>query len=241
MTSLALTERNVRELQRDPMSVGIAIVLPVALLLVLQSFGGQDVEFLEATMLTPGIVLFAFVMLMFGAATGLARDRESALLDRLLTTPLRAWQFVVAYSVPSLVIGTVQAVVLYAIGVAVGLDAVGSWALVALVSGLMLVLYVALGMIAGAILSVTQVAGVYTVILLLTVFGGAWFDLDELGGPLATVGDALPFKPALDASRAVLADGAGFGDIASDLGVVTAYAVVAAASAVGVFARRMRA
>ena len=40
-----------------------------------------------------------------------------------------------------------------------------------------------------------------------------------------SIGDVLPFKHALDAARAVMADGAGFGDIASDVYWISGYTI----------------
>jgi ABC-2 type transport system permease protein len=239
MRSAELARRNVKEVARDPLSLGIAVALPVGLLLVLQSFGGDDVEILTPTQLTPGIVLFGFVMVMFSSAMILARDRETALLNRLLTTPLRSWEFVAGYSVPYLAVGAAQAAVLLVLGALLGMEVAGSLLLVAAILAAMLVFYVALGMVFGSLMTVAQTSGAYAVVLLLTVFGGAWFDVNEIGGVFETIGDALPFKHALDACRAVLADGAGVGDVAGDLRWILGYAVAAVAAAVLVFRRRM--
>ena len=103
----------------------------------------------------------------------------------------------------------------------------------------MAVFYVALGMILGALLTVAQTSGAYAVVLLLTIFGGAWFDLEEIGGVFLTIGDVLPFKHALDATRAVMADGAGLSEIATDLYWIGAYTIGAVALAIVVFQRRM--
>ena len=239
MRSSQLVQRNLKEIGRDPLSLGIAIVLPVVLLLVLQSIGSEDVPFMMPTLLTPGIVLFGFVMLMFSSAMILAKDRETALLARLFTTPLRSSDFVAAYSVPYVLVAIVMAIVLYAIGALLGLEINGSIALVALILLLMAVFYISLGMILGALFSVAQVSGGYAVVLLLTIFGGAWFNLEDIGGVFMTIGDLLPFKHALDATRAVMADGAGFADITTDLAWVAGYTVVAIISAVGLFKHRM--
>jgi ABC-2 type transport system permease protein len=238
--SSELTKRNLREVVRDPLSLGIAVVLPLLLLLTLQAIGGEAAPFLTPTLLTPGIVLFGFVMVMFSSAMILARDRETALLARLLTTPLRSSDFVSGYSLPYLLVAVVQAGVLLGVGALLGLRIDGSIALVALVFALMAVFYVALGMILGAALTVAQTSGAYAVVLLLTIFGGAWFDLETIGGVFLTIGDALPFKHALDATRAVMADEASLSDISSDLYWVGAYTTCAVMLAVFTFQRRMR-
>ena len=240
MRSTELVKRNVKEVIRDPLSLGIAVALPLVLLLTLQALGGDDTPFLTPTLLTPGIVLFGFVMVMFSSAMILSRDRETSLLARLLTTPLRSSDFVSGYSVPYLLVAVVQATVLLVVGAMLGLDSDGSVVLVALVLALMAVFYVAVGMILGAVLTVAQTSGAYAVVLILTIFGGAWFDLEEIGGVFLTIGDVLPFKHALDATRAIMADGAGLGDIATDLYWIGGYTIGAVALAVVMFRRRMR-
>ena len=239
MRSAELAKRNVKEVIRDPLSLGIAVALPLVLLLTLQALGGDDTPFLTPTMLTPGVVLFGFVMVMFSSAMILSRDRETSLLARLLTTPLRSSDFVSGYSLPYLLVAIVQAVVLLSVGAMLGLGSDGSVVLVALILASMAVFYVALGMILGALLTVAQTSGAYALVLILTIFGGAWFDLEEIGGVFLTIGDVLPFKHALDAARAVMADGAGLSEIATDLYWIGAYTIGAVALAIVVFQRRM--
>ena len=231
--------RNSLELLRDPLSLGIAVALPLVLLLTLEALGSADTPYLTATLLTPGIVLFGFVMLMFSAAMALSKDRESSLLARLFTTPLSAGGFIAAYSLPYLPVAAAQAVVLFIIGGLSGLTIVGNIGLVVLMLGLMAVFYVALGMLLGTTMTVNQVSAVYAVVLLLTIFGGAWVDLSTLGGAFETVANLLPFAHALDSTRAVMADGAGLADIAADLAWVAGYCAVTAAAAVWLFRRQM--
>lgn len=243
MSSRPLASRNLKSLLRDPLSLGLAVALPVGLLLILlaigRAIGEADASWLTATQVTPGIVLFGYVMLMFSAAMGLSRDRESSLLARLFTTPLSASGFIAGYSLPYLPVAAAQAVALYVIGAFYGLSIVGSVALVILVLGLMAAFYIALGMVLGTTLTVNQVSGAYAAILLLTIFGGAWMDLSQLGGAFETAASVLPFAHALDATRAVMADGAGLADIAGDLAWVAGYTTVTVAAAVGLFRRQM--
>lgn len=240
---MELAKRNFKEVLRDPVSLSIAIILPIALLLILSGvgngIGAENAPFLTATVLTPGVALFGFVMLMFSAAMILARDRETSLLSRLLTTPLRPSDFVAAYSLPFLVVAAIQAIALFVIGGFLGLKMEGSVGLVILVMFAMSVLYIGLGMILGSVFTVKQVSGGYTLILLLTIFGGSWFDLELIGGAFLSVAKALPFLHALDASRDVMNDGATLSTIAGDLYWVMGYTAVAVVMAVLAFRRRM--
>lgn len=238
MRSLALAKRNFIEVWRDPLSLGLTIGLPIAMLLVMQLLSGVD-EFFSVTSLMPGIVLFGFVMLMFSAALALSRDRESALFSRLLTAPLVPNDFVSGYSLPYLPVALIQAAVLFAIGLFLGLGTEGNVALVILILSIMAIMYIAWGMILGATFSTKAVPFAYMVILLLTIFGGAWMDLDAIGGVFRTAGDIFPFAHALDASRAIMIDGAGFGDVATHLYWMLGYTVVTVALAIFSFKRRM--
>ena len=238
MRSLALGKRNFIEVWRDPLSLSLTIALPAGLLLVFQLLSDVD-SFFSAASLVPGVVLFGFVMLMFSAALAMARDRESELFSRLLTAPLNSNQFVTGYSLPYLPVAVIQALALFAIGLALGLEVNGNLGLVALVLGLMAVMYIAWGMVIGAVFSTKTATFPYMGILLLTIFGGAWFDLEAIGGAIKTVGDWLPFAHALDATRDVLIRGAGFGTIAADLWWIVGYTLVSVVIAVVVFRRRM--
>ena len=94
MSSTPLASRNLKGVVRDPLSLGLAVALPVGLLLILlavgRAVGEADAGWLTATQLTPGIVLFGVVMLMFASAMVLSRDRDSSLLARLFTAPVSA-------------------------------------------------------------------------------------------------------------------------------------------------------
>lgn len=238
MRSLELAKRNFREVWRDWLSLGLTIGLPLLMLLVLQALGGVD-AFFSPTNLAPGVALFGFVMLMFSAAMTLSRDRESALFSRLLTAPLKSGDFAAAYSLPYLAVAIIQGVVLYAVAALLGLEMNGNVFLVILILLVSAVLFVGLGMITGSFFTYKQVPFVYMVILLLTIFGGAWMDLEAIGGGFQSFGNVFPFAHAMDAVRDIMVDGAGFSAVATDLYWVVGYTVVVVGLAVWAFRRRM--
>lgn len=238
MRSAELVKRNLKEILRDPLSLALTIGLPVIMLLILQGLDGVD-EFFTPTLLAPGIVLFGFVMLMFSSAMILAKDRETALFSRLLTAPLRPTDFVLGYSLPFLGVAVIQGALIFAVARVLGLGVEGNVALVVLVLGVMAVFFVGLGMILGSLLKVAPLSGAYSVVLLLTIFAGTWFNLDSIGGPIQSVENLLPFVHALDATRDVMAEGAGLSAIATDLYWVIGYTLAATALAVGAFRSRM--
>jgi ABC-2 type transport system permease protein len=120
-----------------------------------------------------------------------------------------------------------------------GLGIEGSAVIVVLVLLAMAFLYVGMGMIIGALVPYKAVTGPWMAVLLLTIFGGTWVNLEDIGGPFQTVADVFPFAHALDAIRSVMIDGAGLGDVGGDLLWVTGYVAAVVAIAIVVFRRRM--
>jgi ABC-2 type transport system permease protein len=235
MRFMELARRNFKEMYRDPLHLGLAIGLPVGLLLVFQAIP----EWLTPTFLVPGIILMGFAMLTDSSGMILARDRERALLSRLLTAPLRASDFISAYSLPYILVAIVQIIVVFAVGSLLGLEISGNLGLVFLILFVMSIGYIGLGMILGSLFTYTQAPIVWIVVMLLTVFGGAWMDLEEIGGGIQSTMNTLPFAHALDATRDVMIHGVGFGDIAIDLYWVLGYTLVFFALGVFLFKRRM--
>lgn len=238
MRFVELANRNFKVMWRDWISLGVNVALPVALLFVLQALEGVD-AFFAPTSLAPGIVLFGFVMLTMTSAMVLAQDRESSLFDRLLTTPLRANDFVIAYSAPYLAVAFLQAILVFAVAAVLGLGIEGNVFWVVLILALMAILYIGLGMMIGALVPYKVVTGPWTVALLLTIFGGTWVNLEDIGGPFQAVADVFPFAHGLEAIRAVMIEGATAGDVLADTMWVLAYTAVVAVLAVTVFRRRM--
>ena len=238
MRFMELAKRNLKVMYRDLLSLGFTILFPPALLLILSPlarFGG----IWAPTMLTPGIVLFGFAMITMSSAVILARDRESALLSRLLTAPLRANDFISAYSLPYIPVAIIQIVALFAIGGLLGLEISGNAGLVFLVLFVMSLGFIGLGMILGALFTYTQLSAIYAPVILLVVFGGAWVPLEVMGGVFQSIMNALPFAHALDAARDVMVHGAGFSDIATDFYWVLGYTLVLFALGIFLFRRRM--
>lgn len=238
MRWLELGERNFKIMYRDWLALAVNLGLPIALLIVLQ--GLEDVDsFFAPSSLAPGVVLFGFAMLTMTSALSLAQDRETSLFARLLTTPLHANDFVLAYSGPYLAVAAIQATTVFAAATVFGLGVEGNpvWVAVTLIA--MAMLYVGFGMLIGATVPYKAVTGPWTVLLLLTIFGGTWVNLADIGGPFESVASYFPFAHALDAMRGVLLDGAGFDDIAADLVWVLGYTVVVVVGSVAVFRLRM--
>ena len=100
---LTFAKRCTKEILRDPINLGFGLGFPLVLLLLLSSLQANiPVSLFEIDKLTPGITVFGLSFMTLFSATLIAKDRESALLQRLYTTPLTAFDFIIGYMLPLL-------------------------------------------------------------------------------------------------------------------------------------------
>jgi ABC-2 type transport system permease protein len=235
-----LAKRNFKEMLRDPMSAGLDLGIPAGFLVIFWALGQNigDEGFFTTTMLVPGIAVFGFAFLLMFSAMTLSRDREGALLSRLLTAPLKPRDFILSYSLPYIPMVILQIAVCFGIGALLGLETPENAGLAFFILLVMGICCVELGMILGLLFNVNQASAVGSVIItLVALLGGVWIDLKAIGGVFYDVGNALPFAHAISAARDVMI-GASFSSIATDFYWVLGYAIVF--SAIGTFLFRWR-
>lgn len=123
MKLMAISSRTAKEILRDPLNLFFGLGFPVILLLLLSAIqANAPVELFALNRLTPGIAVFGLSFMTLFAATLLSRDRESALLQRLYTTPLKASDFIFGYALPLLPMALVQTVICYGTALLLGLQ-----------------------------------------------------------------------------------------------------------------------
>ena len=233
-------KRCAREILRDPINLAFGLGFPLVLLLLLSSLQANiPVPLFEIDTLTPGITVFGLSFLTLFSATLVSRDRESAFLQRLYTTPLTGADFILGYLLPLLPIALGQAAVCYLFAIPLGLTV--NLRIVCAVIGIlpMAVFNIALGLLFGSILGVKQVGGICGALLtnLSAWLSGVWFDLELVGGAFQKIAHALPFYHAAELERALFAGS--FDAAASYLLIVSLYAILATGAAVWCFLQQM--
>lgn len=241
MKLLAFANRNTKEILRDPLTLFFGLGFPLVLIVLLSAIQANiPVPLFEIQHLTPGITVFGLSFMSLFSATIIAKDRSSSLLQRLYTTPLTAADFIFGYTLPVLPIAVVQCVICYVAALALGLELTISIAYA--VVGILPVslLYIALGLLCGSVLTDKQVGGICGALLtnLSAWLSGVWFDLELVGGAFKKIAYALPFVHAVDLERALLRGD--FVDVFPHLWWVLGYAVVLLVAAVLCFLRQMK-
>ena len=241
MRMLVFAKRNAKELLRDPLTVAFGLGFPLVLLLLLSAIQANiPVPLFEIKQLSPGIAVFGLSFMTLFSATLIAKDRGSLLLQRLYTTPLRPIEFILGYALPILPFSLAQSVICYAVAFLLGLEVTLNCLLAILFILPVSLLYIALGLLFGSILTDKQAGGVCGALLtnLSAWLSGIWFDLELVGGAFQRIANLLPFVHAVEMERAVL--GGDLRGAMPHLLWVLGYAVLLLALAVVLFLRQMR-
>ena len=241
MRMLTFARRNAKEILRDPLTLFFGLGFPLVLLVLLSVIQANiPVSLFELPHLTPGVTVFGLSFMTLFSATVIAKDRGSAFLSRLYTTPLTPTDYLLGYTLPMLPIAAAQCAVCYLGAILLGLDVT-----VHLLSAILMIvpvslLYIALGLLCGSILNEKQVGGICGALLtnLSAWLSGVWFDLSLVGGTFRKIADALPFVHAVELERAVLAGN--YDAIAPHLLWVLGWSLVLMAAAVFLFLRQMK-
>ena len=123
MRMMTFAKRCAKEILRDPINLAFGLGFPLVLLVLLSAIQANiPVNLFEINTLTPGITVFGLSFMTLFSATLIAKDRESALLQRLYTTPLTGFDFIMGYMLPILPIAIGQTVICYLFAIPLGLS-----------------------------------------------------------------------------------------------------------------------
>ena len=241
MRMITFAKRCTKEILRDPINLIFGLGFPLVLLLILSAIQANiPVSLFEIDTLTPGITVFGLSFMTLFSATLIAKDRESALLQRLYTTPLTGFDFIMGYMLPLLPIALGQTVICYLVAIPLGLTI--SVNIVYAVIGMipMVVFNISLGLFCGSVLGVKQVGGICGALLanLSAWLSGVWFDLSLVGGFFEKIANALPFVHAVEMEKALFSGN--FDLAAAHVLPILLYSVTITAIAMLCFLRQMK-
>ena len=241
MRMLTFAKRCTKEIVRDPLTLAFGLGFPLVLLFLLSAMQANiPVSLFEIDKLTPGITIFGLSFMTLFSATLIAKDRESAFLQRLYTTPLTALDFILGYMIPILPITLAQTTICYLVAIALGLT-VSVNILFAIVGILPMAIFnISLGLLCGSLLGVKQVGGICGALLtnLSAWLSGVWFDLELLGENFGKIARIFPFVHAVELEK-MLFNG-NFQDITTHILPVVLYSVFTTVVAVFCFLKQIK-
>ncbi len=247
--TLLFAGRTAKEILRDPLSFVFCLGLPVVMLVAMYAIFSASAPWFSLEILAPGIAVFSNAFIMLYMTLLVSRDRSTAFLCRLYTSPMRTADFVLGYALPGAAIGLGQLIACYATALLTGLvsgstdwfTAVGI-PMAILTAIPMMLTYVFMGILFGCLFSDKAAPGLASVIISGGGFlSGAWMPVETLSEGFQTVCRCLPFYPAVVMGRAAVAGGAPTADtLWIPLITTVGYAVVLGALTAVVFAKKTR-
>ncbi len=210
---------------------------PTLFNLDVQNINAKDVSYID--FLVPGIVAMSVMqMAVFSVAFVFTDYKEKGILKRLLATPMKPQQFVTAQVITRLIVAVFQAIVLLAFGALIFHTHVyGAWWLIALFVILGGVMFLGLGFtISGIAKTVDAVPAIANLIVFPMLFlSGVFFPTTSMPQWLQHLVVYFPLHPFATGLRDVVANGAGIGDVATQLYWISGWAVVMIALAIFTF------
>ena len=235
------SKRCAKEISRDPINLFFGLAFPSILIVLLKKIGeNAPVSTFKIEELVPGMTIFGLSFMTLFAALLISKDRESAFLQRLYTTPLRPIDFILSYALPLVPMAVIQSLVCYLIGIFLGIDLNINiiFALLAIIPSSLFFIF--LGLICGSIFTSKQVGGICGALLtnLTAWFSGIWFDVNLVSKGFGKIANILPFSHAVNLQRAIYVGD--FSNINQDLYWIIFYMLITIVIAVIVFVKQMK-
>lgn len=241
MRTLSFAKRCAKEILRDPINLAFGLGFPIVLLLLLSAIQANvPVPLFEINTLTPGVTVFGLSFMTLFSASLIAKDRESAFLQRLYSTPMRAIDFILGYMLPLLPITLGQTLICYLVALPLGFE-LSINILYAIIGIIPIAIFnISLGLLCGSLFNVKQVGGICGGMLtnLSGWLSGVWFDLKLVGGVFEKIANLLPFYHAVEMEKALIC-----GDISlatTHLVPILIYSILTTVIAIFCFLKQMK-
>lgn len=156
-----LSRRTGKEILRDPLTLIFGLGFPLVVLFLLSAIQANvPVPLFAIEKLGPGVTVFGLSFLTLFSGMLVSRDRGTALLLRLYTTPIRPAEYILGYLLPMLPIALAQTAVCYAAAMLLGLAWTPRILLAILLSLPASILFLSFGLLFGSLMNEKQVGGI---------------------------------------------------------------------------------
>ena len=238
-----LTQRNFKEILRDPLSLIFTIGMPLSMeILFYLIFHNLTAQF-AMKYLAPGIVVFAQSFLALFVGLLIAMDRSTSFLTRLYVSQTKSHEFIFAYALSIVPIVAVQSILFFLVGgiFDASIFSIGMiWAiLLSLVTSLF---FIAIGLLLGTLCNEKSIGGISSIVIAgQSILSGMWFPLEGLSAGMVAFMDALPFRNATMLIQNVMNQNAiTFQDFGRPFLILFAYTIVTFAAVIILFKQKMK-
>ena len=244
MRTLVFASRNTKEIMRDLLTLFFGVCFPLVLLVLLSAINSSipqgAMTLFNIETLAPGITVFGLSFIALFSSMLISKDRSTSFILRLFTSPIKATEFILGYTLPLIPMALAQTAICYIASIFFGLEMSMNVVVATFVNIPIALVVIALGLLLGTVLNEKAVGGVCGALLtnLSAWFSNIWFDTTLVGGWFEKIANVLPFGHAVNASRYAISGD--FDKILPELVWVIGYAVVLLVIAIVVFTVKMK-
>jgi ABC transporter DrrB family efflux protein len=235
----ATARRVLTQLRGDRRTVAMLLVVPSALLVLINQMFDSQTRFNDVALSLIGI--FPFTLMFLVTSIAMLRERTSGTLERLLTTPLTKLDLLLGYGIAFAAAGAIQAAVTGAAAyLLLDLYTPGSPLLVIAIAIAGAVLGMAIGLLASAFAtSEFQAVQFMPVIVMPQIFlGGLFVPREQMADWLEAISNALPLTYSIEALDEVGSTSLVTGTLLRDTGILVVIALLALVLAATTLRRR---
>ena len=192
-TIRALVVVELKKLYRDPMTLGVLLLMPVGLTFVFylalgdvrNDYYGYASEMSHFDYLLPGVMGYAIIYMGMIVALALVEYRKSGVLKRVQATPVSPSVYLGSHIIANMIIATVQGLIVLLVARLLGFEPLGGLAgllLAVLFLALLAISAVGLGLMTAAVSKDTSAAGGLSVIYIvpMMMFGALLAVFNEM-------------------------------------------------------------
>ena len=237
----AFSERNRKEILRDPLSYIFCLAFPLVMLIIMtivdSSIPKEAATVFHIDSLCAGVAVFGQTFVMLFTSLTVSKDRSGSFLVRMYASPMTSKDFTIGYILPMFIISTVQSIIIYIASFIisfitdVSLNVGGMLiSLIALIPSS--IMFIGFGLLFGTLFNEKSAPGICSIIISLGSFLGAiWFDADSIGGVMLKICKVLPFYYCTKSARSAIKL-----DFGADIFIIPIIIVIASATVIGLLA-----
>ena len=210
---------------------------PAAALFEKRTVSGAPIRYVD--WFVPGLI---GINILFGSLSGvgfvIVRYRRNGVLKRFKATPTRPIEFVGAQVLSRFfIIALMSGIVFVGTNLFLHFRMAGSWPLLILVNVLAILCMIALGLVFSSRIKSEEVAGGLMNLITwpMMILSGVFFSLEGTPAAMRAASRAFPITYYIEASRAIMLDGAGLSAVGLDLVVLVAMTAAFLAAAAALF------
>lgn len=240
MKALIFSSRTAKEILRDPLTFLFGLGFPIILIALLSLIQRNiPVSLFQIDLLGPAMTIFGLSFLTLFSSLLISKDRESAFLSRLFTTPLKPIDYIIGYTLPLLVMAILQTFLTLLFSLFFGLKPTIGILYCVIANIPSAIFFISLGLLLGTLLSSKQVGGICGALLtnLTAWLSGIWFNLDLVGGAFKKIALILPFYHAVEIEKSAYSL---FSINFEDIIIVLLYSTLTFAISILVFFKKMK-